>query len=914
METANIGKVRPCRVPQCKTCKFGYLDIDTTFHSNICNGTWQIKDDMSCLSRNIIYLITCNHPGCKMKYVGYTTDPLNKRFSHHRNHITAGTEARLMLEHFTKYHRINNMKIKPIEICKDQKNLRDRERHWMRELNSLYPYGLNDRYDQDNLHDAYIYVTSGYPNTKSIYEHFNKVESRRSNRTSGSQKTTPSQHNGDSTNELDCGSFLNNIVTNYNGDNLIKTLRTSLFALSKENIEKMFLYTCISTNIICATTPFFTLVVKDMCIYKLNSMAKVKEDNTNKKYFVINFVNKLLEQIKLKEIFSSERITSMFPATRNTKDVREPCISYKYTNPIRSDVLNYRQALTEEEMHPSICNCNSYDNTFIDSHHSHVFTGNLAIVKNNSLRNLLRKGLNFREPQPPNKNKAFQSIISSLDSYIYSMSGTLNKSVDTFHEWKMAILTEVKKRLDNITPYVYNKVLVKNSEAEKALIKLQKDFVLIPVDKAGNNIAIVCKYYYISLLNNELSSNNFNEVNINKETILDTHQQFLAKFAIEVSSKQNKLPFLYFTAKMHKTPISNRFITSSKSCTLSELSEKVGLCLKTLLKCSKNYSTYDSKYQSNMKNYYIIDNNVDVIKFLNQSNKLNSKHKSIATYDFKTLYTSIPHNLLKKQLKRFIEGVFKRKGKRYIVPYKNGGYFTNNKNGFSVKQLIECINFVIDNSYVGFCGKVYRQVIGIPMGTNCAPYLANIFLHMYEVDFIEKLNIDGKYRVASLFNNVFRYQDDCLVLNDCKQFSRYIASIYPEEMVLENTNISRVVSNYLDLCITLNNGNFSYKSYDKREDYMFDVIRYPDLSGNIPFNPTYGVFISQCKRFAEINSSLEYFVRDIRMLQSRLVKQGFLLGKLRDRFNTFANKNFYTWCKFGIDIRNAEVVDQIFNN
>ena len=163
-------------------------------------------------------------------------------------------------------------------------------------------------------------------------------------------------------------------------------------------------------------------------------MANVKEDNTNKKYFVINFVNKLLEQIKLKEIFNSERINSMFPAIRNTKDFREPFISYKYTNPIRSDVLNYRQALTEEEMHPSICNCNSYDNTFIDSHHSHVFTGNLAIVKDNSLRNILRKGLNFREPQPPNKNKAFQSIISSLDSYIYSMSGTLNKSVDTFHE------------------------------------------------------------------------------------------------------------------------------------------------------------------------------------------------------------------------------------------------------------------------------------------------------------------------------------------------------------------------------------------------------------------------------------------------------------------------------------------------
>ena len=110
---------------------------------------------------------------------------------------------------------------------------------------------------------------------------------------------------------------------------------------------------------------------------------------------------------------------------------------------------------------------------------------------------------------------------------------------------------------------------------------------------------------------------------------------------------------------------------------------------------------------------------------------------------------------------------------------------------------------------------------------------------MYKVEFIEKLNQEGKHKVSSCLNNVYQYQDDCLVLNACKQFSRYFNSIYPEEMVLENTNVSSGESNYLDLCITLNNKRFSYKSYDKREDYMFKVIRYPDLSGNVPFTPTF---------------------------------------------------------------------------
>ena len=154
----------------------------------------------------------------------------------------------------------------------------------------------------------------------------------------------------------------------------------------------------------------------------------------------------------MKDIIRSDMSTSVFPVNRDINGFREPCISYKYSNTIRSDVVNYRQAIVEEESHPATCNCSSYDNSFIDSHHSHVFTGNLAIVRNNSLRNLLSKGLNFREAQPPNKTKAFESIVSALDSYICSMSVSLNKQVDSFHEWKTVIVREDKKRLDNIRP------------------------------------------------------------------------------------------------------------------------------------------------------------------------------------------------------------------------------------------------------------------------------------------------------------------------------------------------------------------------------------------------------------------------------------------------------------------------------
>ena len=71
-------------------------------------------------------------------------------YIYHRNHITAGTEAHVISDHFTKCHNISNIKVKPIEVCTDLKTLRDRERFWMREINTLFPYGLNDRYDKDD--------------------------------------------------------------------------------------------------------------------------------------------------------------------------------------------------------------------------------------------------------------------------------------------------------------------------------------------------------------------------------------------------------------------------------------------------------------------------------------------------------------------------------------------------------------------------------------------------------------------------------------------------------------------------------------------------------------------------------------------------------------------------------------------
>ena len=54
------------------------------------------------------------------------------------------------------------------------------------------------------------------------------------------------------------------------------------------------------------------------------------------------------------------------------------------------------------------------------------------------------------------------------------------------------------------------------------------------------------------------------------------------------------------------------------------------------------------------------------------------------------------------------------------------------------------LEFLVDNIFVVLGRKVFQQMVGIPMGPNCAPLLADIFLYSYEAEFIQSLLSTGK--------------------------------------------------------------------------------------------------------------------------------------------------------------------------
>ena len=103
------------------------------------------------------------------------------------------------------------------------------------------------------------------------------------------------------------------------------------------------------------------------------------------------------------------------------------------------------------------------------------------------------------------------------------------------------------------------------------------------------------------------------------------------------------------------------------------------------------------------------------------------------------------------------------------------------------------IKFLVDNIYVRFRGQLFRHMVGIPVGTNCAPLLADLFLYSYEKDFLDTPIKKGKRKLARSFNLSYRYIHD-LISFDNKRFKESISDIYLKELTISETTESTSIA------------------------------------------------------------------------------------------------------------------------
>ena len=113
----------------------------------------------------------------------------------------------------------------------------------------------------------------------------------------------------------------------------------------------------------------------------------------------------------------------------------------------------------------------------------------------------------------------------------------------------------------------------------------------------------------------------------------------------------------------------------------------------------------------------------------------------MSTYDFSTLYTTLPHHLIKDKLIDLIKRTFIRENTQYLACNEECAFFTsdvyNNHNLWSCQKVCDALVYLLDKFFIRFEIKLYRQTIGIPMA-------AELFLFCYGRDFMKSLSRENQ--------------------------------------------------------------------------------------------------------------------------------------------------------------------------
>ena len=203
--------------------------------------------------------------------------------------------------------------------------------------------------------------------------------------------------------------------------------------------------------------------------------------------------------------------------------------------------------------------------------------------------------------------------------------------------------------------------------------------------------------------------------------------------------------------------------------------------------------------------------------------------------------------------------------------------------------MCEAFIYLVDNIYIRFGTKLYRQIVGIRIGTNCAPLVADLFLICYGSEFMTSLSDVKQAEIIEAFKSTSWYLDDLLNI-DNPYFEGMVDRIYPPELQLNKANTSDTESPFLDLHLSISNGFVSSKIYDKRDDFDFDIVNY-------------GVYISQLIRFARVCSHVADFNAHNKILTAKLLQQGYRYHNFGKTFSKFYRRHYELVSKFNVGLK-----------
>ena len=370
-------------------------------------------------------------------------------------------------------------------------------------------------------------------------------------------------------------------------------------------------------------------------------------------------------------------------------------ICHKYNKPIRNTVFNFNKLVSDLDIHantPETWDCKPCrDSKFMYPATGHIMTGNLKIISD-SIRYIVSKGPKYRFPSRIDLKKCREEIASAWNDFDNRWCKREYVEPNALKEWKVSIFKIVDQRIkfysqnNNLLPPKPKSTF---RHLKKGIQAFHRKYVLFPADKATNNVVVVWRLHYINTLKQELSRTKaFKETSEEEKSVVNGHCNHLAlKFSICVKERQDRLPMMYWLPKLHKRPYKARFIANTSSCTTTELSKLLTSCLTAV---KSHVIRYCEKGQVKICFWTIINS-------------------GLSTYDFSTLCTTLPHNLIKDKLINLIEWTFKREGSSCIACNERQAFFTSGDTKryqlWSCQNVCEALICLLDNIYIRFGTK-----------------------------------------------------------------------------------------------------------------------------------------------------------------------------------------------------------------
>lgn len=634
-------------------------------------------------------------------------------------------------------------------------------------------------------------------------------------------------------------------------------------------------------------------------------MPLARKITRSKPFIRIVYTAHGLKSVGLKSILLESSIRSKFPAP--DENFQEYVICKKLVEPIGQQLLNFRY-IAKRIAHfvDRPCSCRDLFAQKFRPNDSCVLTGDLHIVQNAALRQLIANGPNFRDFSDTDVLDAIREGISEFIEY-HSKVNAISR--DMYNEWRSAVLDECECRIER-SDSAQRTAKLQHPLVAKYLRFLQQHLVLVPVDKAAGNISFVCKRLYATILENELTQDDgaYEPETQSPDEILDFHRDYLKPMFL---SGQRKLPYLYWTPKFHKVPIGQRFIAGSSNCSTTSCSK---LLSDVLTHVMRTLRAKDDEHirTTGVRRYFTVESFDEVAQFLRKWKRINAV-KKVYTGDFSTMYTRIPHDDLIRTVRVACNEAFEwnaaqsrrplsetrlywsKSGVAWKASKHVGSTHSKSSHSLNVDGIVDLVSFLVSNTFLVSGSMIRRQKLGIPMGTNCAPVLANLYLYVHESEFIDKLHKTSAAK-ARQFHLTFRFIDDLLSL-DNPNWDEAITrtadngGLYPDELALSDTSISDEEANFLGMHIKSFVTRFQVAVYDKRDTFPFEVRRYPRIDSLIPGTIPYGVFTGQLHRGYRICSEHADYLSYAKQVAQRLIANGCKSRRLVTKFKSFTRSS-----------------------